>query len=125
MKSLEERQDEMLQRVRENRFCPSCGSGLDKATISVSEVIRYLQRDSYLPMKQAAEYLGLSPRFLASRKFEIRHYRRGGKILFKRSDLDEWIEQHRREPVQMDLKRLVNQVVEQVRAKRKEQRPQR
>jgi excisionase family DNA binding protein len=120
-KSLEERQTEMRERTR---FCLSCGSGLDEATVSVSEVVQYLERaTSYLPLTQAAEYLGVSRRFLESRKAEIPHYRPGGKLLFKRSDLDQWMAQYRREPATIDLNRLIDEVVEQVTGKPKEQRP--
>ena len=98
------------------RFCSSCGSRLEKATVSVAEVIQYLRTDSYLSVRAAAEYLGLSARSLQRLRSEIPHYRPGGKILFKRSDLDRWMELYRQEPItQKDLKTLVDAVVRKVR----------
>src|SRR4051812_32562303 len=92
------------QRVNERRFCRSCGSGLEQATVSVAEVIRYLERDSYMSARRAAEYLDMSERSLSRFLHQIPHYRPGGKKLFKRSDLDLWMEHYRREP--LDLKGL-------------------
>src|SRR5437867_1190949 len=91
-----------------SRFCTSCGSGLEKATVSVGAIIQFLRSDSYLPITAAAEYIGVSRRFLEGRRSEIPHYRPGNKILFKRSDLDRWMELYRQEPItQKDLKSLV------------------
>src|SRR5437899_6956934 len=106
------------QKVSEQRFCRSCGSGLDQATVSAAEIVQYLHRDSYLPARQAAEYLGVSRRFMESRSHEIPHYRPGGKKLFKRSDLDRWMELYRQEPItQKDLKAMLNEVVKRVLSK--------
>ena len=82
----------------------------------MAEVIQYLRTDSYLSVRAAAEYLGLSARSLQRLRSEIPHYRPGGKILFKRSDLDCWMELYRQEPIaQKDLKALVDEVVLKVR----------
>ena len=50
-----------------------CGRG----TVSVSEILPLLERDSYMPLADAA----LSKRTLRGRLKEIPHYRPGGKIL--------------------------------------------
>src|SRR6266446_4732799 len=96
------------QKVSEQKFCPSWGSHLKEATVSVNEVIQYLRGDAYMSANAAAEYLGLSQRFLQRRLSEIPYYRPGTKKLFKRSDLDCWMEQYRRQPgIQKDLKRVL------------------
>jgi excisionase family DNA binding protein len=107
------------QKISEQKFCRSCGNGLEHATISVNEILKYLRSDGYLSIRDAASYLGLSRRFLDSRLGEIPHYRPGAKKLFKRSDLDWWMEQYRKEPItQKDLKALLSETVQKVLAKR-------
>ncbi len=83
--------------------CPTCGRHADvHGTVSVPEILEYLETDRYMPLTEAAKYLGLSRRTLQSRLKEIRHYRPGGKILVKRSDLDRWMERYRQEPISKD-----------------------
>lgn len=49
-----------------------------------------------LPIPEAAEYLGLSPRTvrneLSRKTFPVRSVRHGGKVLFRREDLDRYID---------------------------------
>ena len=70
--------------------------------ISVQEIIHYLHTDSYLTKRQAAEYLKLSVRTLEDRKdiprFKYQpegNRRKYSKQLFKRSELDRWMERFR------------------------------
>ena len=101
--------------IAEKRFCRSSGAGLDGATVSVAEVIRYILSDGYVSIRYAANYLGVSRRFLESRLAEIPHYRPGRKNLFKISYLDRWIKQYRQEPMsQKNLKAMVDEVVQAV-----------
>ncbi|MDD2901550.1 MAG: helix-turn-helix domain-containing protein [Syntrophales bacterium] len=49
-----------------------------------------------LPIPEAADYLGISPRTirneLSRKTFPVRAVRHGGKVLFRRQDLDAYIE---------------------------------
>src|SRR6185503_13741254 len=64
--------------------------------VSVREVLEYLRTDYYLDKKAAASYLSLSARTIEERLHEIPHYLVGRKLLFKRSQLDAWVESHGR-----------------------------
>ena len=64
-------------------------------TVSVRELLDYLDRDRYLSLPEAAKYLCLSQRTLREHLKSIVHYRYGRKIIFKRSTLDEWVETFR------------------------------
>jgi len=70
----------------------------------------------YLDIQALAIYTCLSPRTL--RKILNRQggppaYRLPGKILVRRSDWDNWVEQYRREPVNLDT--LVDEVLTEFR----------
>ena len=67
--------------------------GLEGTVVSVHEVMAYLEKDRYMSLQEAAEYLCLSQRTIRENLKSIRHYRYGRKIIFKRSTLDEWVEQ--------------------------------
>ena len=79
-------------------------------TVSVSEILPYLQSDRYLGKREAAEYLSLSARTIDSLIDEIPSFVVGRKRLFKRSELDEWIEVHR----DVGFDRIVDEVVTSV-----------
>ena len=64
-------------------------------TVSVRELLAYLDRDRYLSLPEAAKYLCLSQRTLREHLKSIVHYRYGRKIIFKRSQLDSWVETFR------------------------------
>ncbi len=61
-------------------------------TLSVREVLAYLETDRYLDLKEAAEYLPLSERTIRKHLNEIPHFRCGKKIIFKKSEIDRWME---------------------------------
>jgi len=66
--------------------------------VSVAEVLAYFDRDRHLDMSGATEYLSLSKRFIREHLKEIPHFRPGGrKIVFRKSELDQWIEGYRGE----------------------------
>ncbi len=60
--------------------------------VSVREILFYLQTDRYMDLKEAAEYLPLSERTIREYLNEIPHFRCGRKIVFRRSELDRWME---------------------------------
>ena len=63
-----------------------------QGTIDICEVLRYLEQDRYLGKRAAVAYLSLSARTLQGRLDEIPHFRVGRKILFRKSELDAWME---------------------------------
>ena len=82
--------------------------------ISVREVLAYLDPDRYLNLAQASEYLSISQRTIRELLDEIPHYRVGSKmLLFKRSELDEWMLQYR-EGGNAELGELVDETLEKV-----------
>ena len=69
---------------------------LDEQTVvSIQEVLLYFDRDRYMDKRGAAAYTSLSVRNLEARLSEIPHFRVGNKVLFKKSELDHWMETHR------------------------------
>jgi excisionase family DNA binding protein len=70
----------------------------------------------YLTKQQAQTYTGLSGRTLdyAREREELVFYKHGKRVLFKRADLDAWMERHR---AGADLDRIVSETVAEVLAK--------
>lgn len=89
---------------------------IEQSLISVSEVLAYLAQDRYLNLAQASEYLAMSTRTIRDRLDEIPHYRIGTKLLlFRKSELDEWMEQHR-EGGNRELDDLVDETLANLKA---------
>lgn len=72
--------------------------------VPVSELLSYMERDRYLTLQEAAAYLSISERSIRERLDEIPHFRplEGRKLLFKRSELDGWMEGFRVNEVDVD-----------------------
>ena len=85
-----------------------------QGTVSVSEILHYLDQDRYLTQEDACSYLSLSERTIRNHLPEIKHYRVGAKLLFKRSDLDRWMERYQEASAELDLDRIADQVLEGV-----------
>ena len=76
---------------------------IEESLISVREVLAYLETDRYLDLKEAASsrkgqrigYLPLSEKTLREHLNEIPHFRYGKKIIFKKSELDRFMETFR------------------------------
>ena len=62
------------------------------AVVSVREVLGYLEADRFMDLKETVEYLPLSERTIREHLNEIPHFRCGRKIIFRRSELDRWME---------------------------------
>ena len=60
-----------------------------------------LGSDRYLTKKDAATYTGLSIRTLESAR-DLSRYKPGGKILFKKSEIDDWIFKNRVQSIDLD-----------------------
>jgi len=71
------------------------GEQIEQSTISVREVLAYLEADRYLDLKEAAEYIPLSERTIRQHLKTIPHFRCGRKIIFRKSELDRWMEAFR------------------------------
>ena len=85
-----------------------------KGTVDIHEVLAYLHADCYLDKKKAADYLDISVSNLEKRLKEIPHFRLGQKVLFKRSELDVWMEQFRERDEALDLKGLADAALAQL-----------
>lgn len=84
---------------------------IEQSTISVREVLAYLDRDRYLNLTQASEYLAISKQTIRSRLDEIPHFRVGSKmLLFKKTEIDTWIEKYR-EGGDADLDKVIEEAV--------------
>jgi len=68
-------------------------AGMPFVLLDVSET-------GFLSLSQAAAYLSRSPRWLRRLLPEIRHYRPpGGQLLFRKKDLDTFMERYARDPL--------------------------
>ncbi len=85
-------------------------------TISVHEVLAYVQNDRYMTLAQTLEYLPLSERNIRERLSEIPHYRVGKRLLFKKSELDSWMQGYREEAEELDIRALAEQALEKIRS---------
>jgi len=82
--------------------------------VSVKEILAYVSQDRYFNLAGASGYLGFSKRGIRDRLDEIPHYRVGSKmLLFKRSELDEWMLQYR-EGGNAELEQLVDDTLANV-----------
>jgi len=70
---------------------------------------------SEYPIMGVLGYLPLSERNIRERLPGIPHYRVGKRLLFKKSELDHWMENHRENGEQLDLKRTAEEVLEKIR----------
>jgi len=77
--------------------------------VCVAEILPYVEQDRFMSLSEAAGYLRLSKRTLKRRLNEMRPrpFRVGNKLLFKKSDLDRWIEAHRLEDVAREMDEAV------------------
>jgi len=83
----------------------------EHTVVSVQEVLLYFSQDRYMGKKAAAAYTSLSTRNLEARLPEIPHFRVGKKILFKKSELDRWMETYR-EGGSHNLDRIADEAIE-------------
>ncbi len=75
---------------------------IEQSTISVREVLAYLDQDRYMDLKEAAQYLPLSKRTIWGHRNEIPHFRYGNKLIFRKSELDRWMETFRVQDQDLD-----------------------
>jgi excisionase family DNA binding protein len=86
-------------RLEEMRMKYGIPQGMPFILLDVSET-------GFLSLSQAAAYLSRSPRWLRRLLPEIRHYRPpGGQLLFRKKDLDTFMERYARDPLAEILSR--------------------
>ena len=79
--------------------------------VKVGEIIGYLREDHFMPKREAARYCGVSVRTLESWMDQLPRYKPSGMILFKKSELDRFMESHRELPTTIDLEKLADEAV--------------
>ncbi len=87
--------------------------------VSVSEILAYIREDRYFSLSETVAYLNLSERTIRERLAEMPHYRVGAKLLFRKSELDKWMLNHREKPEDLDIGKIVDDVVESILGKKK------
>jgi excisionase family DNA binding protein len=95
------------------------GSAAENIRVTVAkEIVVIASLDPYLTLKAAAEYGGVSVRWLRTALTDPMHplpcYRpggKGGKVLVRRSDFDAWMERFRAVG-DVDLDAIVNEVLD-------------
>ena len=65
----------------------------------LNELLAALEVDVYMSPAQLASYLSVSPSFIEKHLDEIPHFRRGRKIWFRKSEIDQWMEGYRHQPI--------------------------
>jgi excisionase family DNA binding protein len=71
-------------------------------------------RDRYISKPEASAYLGISVSNIEKHLGEIPHYRLGSKVLFRKSELDRWMQAHRERSEDMDLDRMADEALRAV-----------
>ena len=79
--------------------------------VSVRDVLAYIRDDRYLDKADSARYLGVGLRTFEGWMDQLPKYRPGGKALFKKSELDEFMKRHLELPTDVDLERLADEAV--------------
>lgn len=86
-------------RLEEMRMKYGIPQGMPVILLDISET-------GFLSLSQASAYLSRSPRWIRRLLPEIRHYRPpGGQILFRKKDLDIFMERYARDPLAEILSR--------------------
>ena len=83
-------------------------------TVDVEEVLAWLQTDRYMGKKESAKYLCMGEKKFRAQSKSMPKYKVGGTWVFKRSELDEWMEQYRVQPTSEDVEDLVDGVLMEV-----------
>ena len=73
-----------------------------------------LSSNRSLSKRGAATYLGISVSFLERLLKEIPHFRVGRKLLFRQSELDDWLEGYRVNTATQDVKKLADDALRAV-----------
>jgi excisionase family DNA binding protein len=82
----------------------------DRSLVSVTEILKYVQSDRFMSKREAAEYCGVSIRTIESWQ-GLPRYKPSGKTLFRKSELDAFIERYREQSADVDLARIADDAV--------------
>jgi len=85
-----------------------------RGTVAVHEILAYLRSDRYMPKAEAAGYLGISVSNIEKQLGSMPHFRVGAKVLFRKSELDRWMEKHREAEADLDLDRITDEALRAV-----------
>ncbi len=83
---------------------------------TLNELLATLDVDVFLSKKQASQYLSISISFLEKLMAEegLPFYRVKKKVLFRKHEIDRWIEQYWEQGESQDLKKLADEAVRKV-----------
>ncbi len=83
---------------------------------TLNELLATLDVDVFLSKKQASQYLSISISFLETLMAEdsLPYYRIRKKILFRKHEIDRWIEQYWEQGESQDLKKIADEAVRKV-----------
>jgi len=73
-----------------------------EGTVSVREILNFIESDRFMDLKGAAAYLPLSKKTIRQHLDEIPHFKCGGKFIFKKSEIDQWMELFRVQDQDLD-----------------------
>ncbi len=85
-----------------------------EATVSVKELLNYVEQDRYMTLKEAAEYLPFCKLTISKHLKEIPHFRYNRKIFFRKSELDRWAERFRVRPEDSEVLDRAMELVDQM-----------
>ena len=88
--------------------------------VSVAEILRYLLNDYYMGKKEAAEYTGLCSDTLDYHSLvvgDLKRYKLAGKVLYKKSELDRFVESYLDVTVSFDPDQLAEKALQKLKKK--------
>ncbi|MDA2933953.1 helix-turn-helix domain-containing protein [Acidobacteria bacterium AH-259-D05] len=80
-------------------------------TVTVQEILAYLQSDYYMTKRDLSRYLSVSLRTIENLMVEIPHYKLGRRVLFRKNEIDQWMMQYHQAPNISELKELANEAM--------------
>jgi len=88
---------------------------------TLNELLATLDVDVFLSKRQASQYLSISISFLEKLMAEeaLPYYRVKKKVLFRKHEIDRWIEQYWEQGESQDLKKIADEAVRKVLEKEK------
>lgn len=80
-------------------------------TVSVQEILAYIQSDYYMTKTGLSSYLSISPRTIENLMDEIPYYKLGRRVLFRKSEIDQWMQRHHQAPDISELRAIADEAV--------------
>jgi len=88
--------------------------------VPVSEILEYLRNDYYMSKKEAAKYTGLCSDTLDYHSLvvgDLKRYKLSGKVLYKKSDLDRFVESYLDVTTKFDPDQMAEKVLQKLKKK--------